>query len=139
MTIQIDITKLQNNEDRPAVPVLLRPEHQFLEPKIGVVGVSFPSFPTFKRIMTTSIIAFGTMTVGSEPVNLAKPLDLKINLSLPAVQKRPKKSAWQNDTRSCERRCSNLDSLSSMTKNCGRKYENARVSRLGQKIDTNLR
>jgi hypothetical protein len=81
MAIQIDITKMENNEDRSLVFPPPKSEYQVGEPQITVMGVTFPKTSSPKRPLTTDYLMFGTYPLEREGIDLPK---LNIALVFPA-------------------------------------------------------
>lgn len=73
MKIQLDMTKLSDHEQLPTIDVFVRQEHQYPEPTAGADGVTFPPIPTLKWLAgTTSIIAIGTASLTTQPIDTNK-------------------------------------------------------------------
>ncbi len=79
MQIEIDMTKLAGTQDPLTAGAFLFPEHQYPEPSAGTDGVSYPTIPTLKSfVLTTSIIALGTVSLGSPPIDAKQVQDLQL-------------------------------------------------------------
>ena len=70
MGTNLDLVRAEQEPDSPMSDFVLCP-YQFSEPTAGADGASFPAIPTWKRFVTTSIVAIGTVSVP-----IAIPLDL---------------------------------------------------------------
>jgi len=72
MAIQIDITKMGDNEDRSLVFLPPTSEYQVSEPQIAVMGVTFPKTARPKRPLTTDYLMFGTYPLEIKEIDLPK-------------------------------------------------------------------
>jgi hypothetical protein len=83
MTIQLDTTRLSRSERASLICGFITPEHQYVEPKAGVEGVSFPAVPTLTRAITPGMFTSGATSTGSEPLDPSAYQDLRIDLVFP--------------------------------------------------------
>lgn len=80
MNFQIDTDEL---DGAPSTPIFssITPQHQYKEPAVTVNGVSFPTIPTWCFVIAVSVIAAGSVSAATNP--LEQPILEHVSLALP--------------------------------------------------------
>ena len=86
MNIEIDV----NTHDPSIILGTIASEHQVPAPTTNFDGVSFPhtlvpDSPALRKAIAASVIAVGTLTLGSEPVDLSKLQHITVAADLATV------------------------------------------------------